>query len=100
MINLFSRFRRKAGVIANTAGSDVALAGAAVPITATDETAHVLDRVTWVCREVAKGKDESGATAIEYGLIVAGIAVAIIAAINGVGSQLNATLSGISTRMN
>ena len=44
--------------------------------------------------------DESGATAIEYGLIVAGIAIAIIAAVNGIGTQLNATLSGISTRMN
>ena len=31
--------------------------------------------------------DESGATAIEYGLIAAGIAVAIIAAVNGVGTQ-------------
>ena len=32
-------------------------------------------------------KDESGATAIEYGLIAAGIAIAIITAVNGVGSQ-------------
>ena len=35
-------------------------------------------------------KDESGATAIEYGLIAAGIAIAIIAAVQGVGSQLKA----------
>ena len=33
--------------------------------------------------------DESGATAIEYGLIAAGIALAIIAVVNGVGSNLN-----------
>ena len=33
-------------------------------------------------------KDESGATAIEYGLIAAGIAIAIITAVQGVGSQL------------
>ena len=33
-------------------------------------------------------RDDSGATAIEYGLIAAGIAVAIIAVVNGVGTQL------------
>ena len=33
-------------------------------------------------------KDESGATAIEYGLIVAGIAIAIITAVQGVGTKL------------
>jgi pilus assembly protein Flp/PilA len=33
--------------------------------------------------------DESGATAIEYGLIAAGIAVAIIAAVQGLGSSLS-----------
>jgi pilus assembly protein Flp/PilA len=37
-------------------------------------------------------KDESGATAIEYGLIAAGIAVVIIAAVTAVGSNLSATL--------
>ena len=39
-------------------------------------------------------KDSSGATAIEYGLIAAGIAVAIIAVINGLGSTLNAKFTG------
>ena len=34
-------------------------------------------------------KDESGATAIEYGLIAAGISLAIIAAVNGLGTNLN-----------
>ncbi|HEY2212925.1 MAG TPA: Flp family type IVb pilin [Bradyrhizobium sp.] len=33
--------------------------------------------------------DESGATAIEYGLIAAGISLAIIAVVNGLGSTLN-----------
>ena len=33
--------------------------------------------------------DESGATAIEYGLIAAGIALAIIAVVNGIGTNLN-----------
>jgi len=43
--------------------------------------------------------DESGATAIEYGLIAAGISVAIIAVVNGLGSQLNTTFSSISTQL-
>jgi pilus assembly protein Flp/PilA len=41
-------------------------------------------------------KNESGATAIEYGLIAAGIAVAIIAAVNSVGSSLNGTFHTIN----
>jgi pilus assembly protein Flp/PilA len=41
-------------------------------------------------------KDESGATAIEYGLIAAGIAVAIIAAVQGLGTQLKATFTSVS----
>ena len=44
-------------------------------------------------------RDDSGATAIEYGLIAAGIAVAIIAVVNGVGTQLNTTFSSISTQL-
>lgn len=43
--------------------------------------------------------DESGATAIEYGLIAAGIAIAIIAAINGVGDQLKANFTTIKTKL-
>jgi pilus assembly protein Flp/PilA len=37
--------------------------------------------------------DESGATAIEYGLIAAGISVAIITVVNSLGSQLKSTFS-------
>ena len=44
-------------------------------------------------------KDESGATAIEYGLIAAGISVAIIAVVNGLGSTLNTKFSSISTQL-
>jgi len=44
-------------------------------------------------------KDESGATAIEYGLIAAGIAIAIITAVNGVGSQLSSTFNNISSSL-
>jgi pilus assembly protein Flp/PilA len=42
-------------------------------------------------------KDESAATAIEYGLIVAGIAVVIIAVVDGLGTKLKSTFSSIST---
>lgn len=42
-------------------------------------------------------KDESGATAIEYGLIAAGIAVAIIAAVNSLGSTLDTNFTAIET---
>lgn len=44
-------------------------------------------------------KDESGATAIEYGLIAAGIAIVIITAVNGVGSSLNTSFQTISTSL-
>ena len=44
-------------------------------------------------------KDESGATAIEYGLIAAGIAVAIITAVNGVGTALSTKFGSISTSL-
>jgi pilus assembly protein Flp/PilA len=44
-------------------------------------------------------KDESGATAIEYGLIAAGIALAIIAIVNGLGSNLNAKFTAINTSL-
>jgi len=44
-------------------------------------------------------KDESGATAIEYGLIAAGIALAIIAVVNGLGSNLQAKFTAINTSL-
>ena len=44
-------------------------------------------------------KDESGATAIEYGLIAAGISVAIIAVVNGLGTSLNTKFTSISTQL-
>lgn len=42
-------------------------------------------------------RDESGATAIEYGLIAAGIAVVIIAAVQLVGTNLSATFQSVAT---
>jgi pilus assembly protein Flp/PilA len=44
-------------------------------------------------------KDESGATAIEYGLIAAGISVAIIAVVQGLGTALNTTFTSVSTAL-
>jgi pilus assembly protein Flp/PilA len=43
--------------------------------------------------------DQSGATAIEYGLIAAGIALAIIAVVNGLGTNLNTVFSTVSTSL-
>ena len=45
-------------------------------------------------------RDESGATAIEYGLIAAGISVAIITVVNGLGTKLSDTFTNISTKLN
>ncbi|MCK1423845.1 Flp family type IVb pilin [Bradyrhizobium sp. 147] len=44
-------------------------------------------------------KDESGATAIEYGLIAAGIALAIITVVTNLGSTLNGKFGSISTSL-
>jgi pilus assembly protein Flp/PilA len=48
---------------------------------------------------IAFMKDESGATAIEYGLIAAGISVAIIAVVNGLGTNLSDKFTSISTQL-
>ena len=45
-------------------------------------------------------KDQSGATAIEYGLIAAGISVAIITVVQGLGTKLNTTFSNITSKLN
>jgi len=44
-------------------------------------------------------KYDAGATAIEFGLIAAGISVAIIAVVNGLGSKLNGKFDSISTQL-
>jgi len=43
--------------------------------------------------------DESGATAIEYGLIAAGISLAIIAVVNGLGTRLNTKFTSINSSL-
>jgi pilus assembly protein Flp/PilA len=43
--------------------------------------------------------DQSGATAIEYGLIAAGIALAIITVVNGLGTNLNNVFTSVNTSL-
>ena len=51
------------------------------------------------CQIRAFLKNKSGATAIEYGLIAAGISVAIITVVAGLGSKLNVTFTSIQTAL-
>jgi pilus assembly protein Flp/PilA len=44
-------------------------------------------------------RDETGATAIEYGLIAAGISLAIISIINGLGTKLNTKFTAINSSL-
>jgi pilus assembly protein Flp/PilA len=53
-----------------------------------------MTRLLWKFRT-----DDSGATAIEYGLIAAGIALAIIAVVNGLGTNLNTKFTSINTSL-
>jgi pilus assembly protein Flp/PilA len=63
--------------------------------------------VQWATREVISMvqlfksflADETAATAIEYGLIAAGISLAIIAVVNGIGSRLNTKFGSINTSL-
>ena len=45
-------------------------------------------------------RDDAGATAIEYGLIAAGISVAIIATVAGLGTKLNSTFTSVQNALN
>ena len=44
-------------------------------------------------------QDQSGATAIEYGLIAAGISIAIVAVVNGLGTNLNTKFTSVNTSL-
>ena len=44
-------------------------------------------------------RDESGATAIEYGLIAAGISIAILTVVNGLGTNLNTKFTTINNSL-
>ena len=76
-------------------------AAGANPVLWTRSDSHV-----WIIKELPMKnlfvrfvKNESGATAIEYGLIAAGISVAIIAVVNGLGSQLNVTFTSVKSSL-
>jgi len=58
-----------------------------------------LDGVLQISKLFAFLKDESGATAIEYGLIATGISVVIIATVNAIGITLNGKFTSISTQL-
>jgi pilus assembly protein Flp/PilA len=45
-------------------------------------------------------RDDTGATAIEYGLSAAGISVAIIATVTGLGTKLNSTFTSVDNALN
>jgi pilus assembly protein Flp/PilA len=60
----------------------------------------MLDRSLEMRKLVAKFlADQSGATAIEYCLIAAGVSIVIVTVVNGMGSSLNAKYSSISTSL-
>lgn len=56
-------------------------------------------QTTWYSLKRKLAEDESGATAIEYGLIAAGIAVAIIAAVFAIGDELNNFFTAVQTKL-
>jgi pilus assembly protein Flp/PilA len=92
-INLLARPRRYGRAWFEAAGAN--------PVLWTCSDSHV-----WITQELPMKnlfvrfvKNESGATAIEYGLIAAGISVAIIAVVNGLGTKLNDTFTTISTKL-
>jgi pilus assembly protein Flp/PilA len=63
-------------------------------------TSHVYMEFYLMKNLIARfAKDESGATAIEYGLIAAGISLAIIAVVNGLGSNLSTKFTSINTSL-
>ena len=63
-------------------------------------TSHVYTEFNLMKNLIARFvKDESGATAIEYGLIAAGISLAIIAIVNGLGTNLNGKFTSINSSL-
>jgi pilus assembly protein Flp/PilA len=53
----------------------------------------------FVARTMAFIRDEEGASAVEYGLLVAGIAVAVMAAIYTIGTNLNTKFNSVATKI-
>ena len=68
-----------------------------MPVAGDNEASH---KGLMMCRCLSQfWKDQSAATAIEYGLIAAGISVAIIATVFALGSNLNTTFSSVSSAL-
>jgi pilus assembly protein Flp/PilA len=67
----------------------------------TDRQAPVREQKEFAMKNLMSSflKDETAATAIEYGLIAAGISVAIIAVVQGLGSNLKATFGSVSSAL-
>jgi pilus assembly protein Flp/PilA len=67
----------------------------------TDRHAPVREQKEFAMKNLMSSflKDETAATAIEYGLIAAGISVAIIAVVQGLGSNLKATFGSVSSAL-
>ena len=100
--SLFDRF--------NGAASDRSYVSATAPNgnETKSQGAEAQNRDNWFKRSLAMktlnslnrfAKDESGATAIEYGLIAAGISLAIIAVVNGLGTNLNTKFTDINSSL-
>jgi pilus assembly protein Flp/PilA len=53
----------------------------------------------FIARTLAFIRDEEGASAVEYGLLVAGIAVAVMAAIYTIGTNLNTKFNSVATKI-
>jgi pilus assembly protein Flp/PilA len=72
--------------------------GSALPINFTRPNRYM---EFWTMKKLLArfAKDESGATAIEYGLIAAGISVAIITVVGSLGSKLNTTFTSVQTAL-
>ena len=67
--------------------------------TVTEEFRHRIEEAE-VLRLISKfAKDESGATAIEYALIACGISLAIIAAVQGLGTTLNGRYAAVNASL-
>jgi pilus assembly protein Flp/PilA len=73
---------------------------AGTPVRDHAQTAHVWIMELSMTKLIKQfAKDESGATAIEYGLIAAGISVAIIAVVQGLGTKLNTTFTSVQSAL-
>jgi pilus assembly protein Flp/PilA len=98
---LFRPQRREIdSVLVNIVGDlRASISGLARPFPVSDRQGNLRARLAMRTLFLKFAKDESGATAIEYGLIAAGISVAIIATVQTLGTNLKTTFSSVSTAL-